>query len=241
MDHIASDTIEPVETSRAGGVKPRVYVETSVVGYLAAHPVRDVVTLGNQLATRAWWLDAPGRFDLLVSELVLEEVGAGDPTAARERIAAVASLPVLAFDKESAELSRHLIRSHAIPSSAAQGASHVAIAAVSRVDYLATWNFRHIANPRLIPRIDKSCRDRGFAPAVICTPSQLEEASVEDAERDPIMAELREIRAQVIAEVGNDPMAIMEYVRRKRAAAADSGRQPPSGEEASPIDERSEP
>ena len=107
---------------------------------------------------------------------MLQEVGAGDPTAARERIAAVASLPVLAFDKESAELSRHLIRSHAIPSGAAQDASHVAIAAVNRVDYLATWNLRHIANPRLIPLIDKSCRDRGYAPAVICTPSQLKEA-----------------------------------------------------------------
>ena len=64
---------------------------------------------------------------------------------------------------------------------------------------------------------------------------------MEETERDPIMAELREIRAQVIAEVGNDPMAIMEYVKRKRAAAADNGRQPPSSEEASPIDEPSEP
>ena len=64
---------------------------------------------------------------------------------------------------------------------------------------------------------------------------------MEETERDPIMAELREIRAQVIAEVGNDPMAIMEYVKRKRAAAAASGRQPPHGEEASPMDEHSEP
>ena len=64
---------------------------------------------------------------------------------------------------------------------------------------------------------------------------------MEETEHDPIMAELREIRAQVVAEVGNDPMAIMEYVKRKRAAAADSGRQPPRGEEASPKDERSEP
>ena len=62
-----------------------------------------------------------------------------------------------------------------------------------------------------------------------------------DAERDPIMAELREIRAQMVAEAGNDLMAIKEYVKRKRAAAAGSGGQPPRGEDASPLDERSQP
>lgn len=64
---------------------------------------------------------------------------------------------------------------------------------------------------------------------------------MEDAERDPIMAELREIRAQMVAEAGNDLMAIKEYVKRKRAAAADSGGQPPRAEDASPLDERSQP
>lgn len=222
-------------------MNPQVYVETSVVGYLTARPARDVVTLGNQLATRAWWPDVPNCFDLVVSELVLEEVAAGEPTAARDRLAAVAALPVLAFDKESADLVHHLIQSHAIPSAAAQHAAHVAIATVNRVDYLATWNLRHIANPRLIPLMDKSCRDGGYAPAVICTPSQLQRHDVDDTERDPIMAELREIRAQVVAEVGNDPRAIMEYVKRKRAAAAGSGGQPPRGESASALGERSEP
>lgn len=222
-------------------MNPRVYVETSVVDYLTARPARDVVMLGNQLATRAWWLETPNRFDIVVSESVLEEVAAGDPTEARDRLAAVASLPVLAFDKESADLGRQLIQSHAIPSGAEQDAAHVAIAAVSGVDYLATWNLRHIANPRLIPLIAKLCRDRGYAPAVTCTPNQLQRHDVEDTERDPIMAELREIRAQLVAEVGNDPRAIMEYVKRKRAAAAGSGGQPPRGESASALGERSEP
>ena len=65
---------------------------------------------------------------------------------------------------------------------------------------------------------------------------------MEDEERDPIMAELREIRAQVVAEVGSDLMAIMEYVKRERAAAAaKSGGQAPRDEKASALDERSEP
>lgn len=212
-DPIPIDTNKSAERARVGRARPRVYVETSVVAYLTAPPVRDVVTLGDQIATREWWLDAPGRFDLVVSELVLEEIAPGDLTAARDRLDSVASLPVLAFDRESAELRRHLIQSHAIPSDAKQEAAHVAVAAVNRVDYLATWNLRNIANPRLIPQIDKACRDRGYAPAVICTPSQLTSHDTQDKERDPIMAELREIRAQLVARVGSDPMALIEYVR----------------------------
>lgn len=172
---------------------------------------------------------------------MLQEVSAGDPTAARDRLATIASLLVLAFGNESAELSRHLIQGHAIHSGEGQYAAHVAIATVNRVDYLATWNFRHIANPRLIPLIDKSCRDMGYSPVVICTPSQLDEHNAEDAERDPILAELRQIRAQVVAEAGNDPKAIMKYAGRKRGAAAESGRQSAGGEDASPTDECAQP
>ena len=176
-----------MERARAGGAKPRVYVETSVIDYLTARPERDVVTLGNQLATREWWLDAPGHFDLVVSDIVLQEASAGDLAAARDRLAAIASLPALAFDKESAELSRHWIQSHAVHSGEGPYAAHVAIATVNRVDYLATCNLRHIANPRLIPLIDMSCRNMGYSPAVVCTPSQLNEHNVEAAERDLII------------------------------------------------------
>ena len=64
---------------------------------------------------------------------------------------------------------------------------------------------------------------------------------MEDRERDPIVAELREFRAQVVAEVGKTPKAISEYVKSKRRAAAKSGRPSPRGKDASPLDEHSEP
>lgn len=68
-------------------MKPTVYVETSVVSYLAARLTRDVVILGNQVVTREWWRDAAERFEPVVSRLVFEEAGAGDPKAARDRLA----------------------------------------------------------------------------------------------------------------------------------------------------------
>ena len=214
-----------MERKGAGHAKLRVYVETSVVSYLTARIARDVVTSENQLATRDWWQEAPNRFDLVVSELVIQEASAGDPTAVRDRLAAIASLRILEADKESAKLSRSLIRGHAMTPHAESDAMHVAIAVANGVDYLVTWNLRHIANPRLIPQIDKACRARGYAPVMIRTPSQLRTFSMQDTERDPIMAELREIRARMAVEAGgNDPMKIMAYVRSKRKSPTTDSR-----------------
>ena len=47
-------------------MKPRVYVETSVVSYLTARPARDVVVAGRQQSTRDWWATAPRRFELVI-------------------------------------------------------------------------------------------------------------------------------------------------------------------------------
>ena len=139
----------------AGHAKPQVYVETSVVSYLTARIARDVVTSENQLATRDWWQDAPDRFDLVVSELVIQEASAGDPKAVRDRLAALASLRILEADERSGDLSHSLIQRHAMTPHAKSDAMHVAVAEANGVDYLVTWNLRHIANPRLIPRSTK--------------------------------------------------------------------------------------
>ena len=129
-------------------MKPRVYVETSVVSYLTARPARDIVVAGRQQSTRDWWATASRRFELVISELVLEEAGVGDPEAANARLAALAPLGVLGTSAEALKLTQRLLAAGAVPSRAAQDAAHVAIAAAHGVDFLATWNFRHIATRR---------------------------------------------------------------------------------------------
>ena len=69
-----------------------------------------------------------------------------------------------------------LVACGAVPASQPRDALHIAIAAVNGVQYLATWNFKHIANPMLQGRIASVCRQGGFEPPVICTPEQLLEA-----------------------------------------------------------------
>ena len=159
---------------------PKVYVETSVVSYLTAWPSRDVVILGNQVATRESWREAASRFELVVSSLVIEESSAGDPEAAGARLAALESVHVITAGDDAIELGRVLVGVRAFPAEAATDAAHAAIAVVNGVDYLVTWNMKHLANPVAAARIGQVCRDAGHEPPVICTPSQLMEMEHEE-------------------------------------------------------------
>ena len=163
-------------------MKPRVYVETSIVSYLTARPARDIVIAGRQQSTRDWWATASSRFELVISQLVREEAGVGDPDAATARLAALAPLARLAFPKEALELAQRLVDAGAVPRQAAQDAAHVAIAAVHGVEFLVTWNFRHIANATARRRIEAVCRDSGIDPPVLCTPEELTESEEVDDE-----------------------------------------------------------
>ena len=163
-------------------MKPRVYVETSIVSYLTARPARDIVIAGRQQSTRDWWATASRRFELVISELVREEAGVGDPDAANARLAALAPLARLAASMEARELAQRLVDAGAVPRRAAQDAAHVAIAAVHGVEFVATWNFRHIANATARRQIESVCRDSGIDPPVLCTPEELTEAEEVDDE-----------------------------------------------------------
>jgi predicted nucleic acid-binding protein len=161
-------------------MKPKAYIETTVVSYLTAWPSRDVVIAGRQQTTRDWWQDAADRFELVASGLVVYEAGAGDSDAARARLATLESVTMLDATEEAAELAQQLIDSGAVPQKAAEDAGHIAIAVTNGVEYLVTWNCRHIANATMRSHIDRVCREAGYEPTVICTPSELMGSDDED-------------------------------------------------------------
>ena len=119
----------------------------------------------------------------MISELVREEAAAGDRDAAQSRLAAISSLPVITATVEVTRLAQALVEATAVPERAAQDAVHIAIAAVHRVPFLVTWNFRHIANVAARPLIEAVCRHSGIPRASAgvrepsirrwCTPEQL--------------------------------------------------------------------
>ena len=153
-----------------------IYLESSVVSYLAARPSRDLVVAGNQQVTRDWWETRGGECELFISEVVVAECAAGHPTAASEREAFLAGLPILATTEEAEALADALLAAMALPQRAAVDALHIGVAAVNGIDILLTWNCAHIANPFMQPQINAACVEFGVIPPTICTPLQLIEA-----------------------------------------------------------------
>lgn len=158
-------------------MKPTVYIETTVVSYLTAWPSRDVIRLSHELITREWWDVASRQFDLYTSDLVEQEASAGDPSAAAERLKALAGLPRLAITDAAIELAEAIATALVLPDRARPDAVHVAVAAVHGVSYLLTWNCTHLANPTFADKIERACAGAGLTAPRICTPEQLMEAS----------------------------------------------------------------
>jgi predicted nucleic acid-binding protein len=153
-------------------MKPRVFIETTIPSYLTAWTSADLVRAAHQKLTKAWWIERE-KYELYTSRLVLQECEAGDPTAAAERMAAIAGIPLLQQSDAVADLAVALVRSVPLPPKAISDSLHIATAAVHGIQYLLTWNCTHIANVTLRPRIESVCRDSGYEPPLICTPEEL--------------------------------------------------------------------
>jgi len=150
-----------------------VYVETSIVSYLTARPPRDLLAAAWQRATVDWWDTQRSRFRLYVSDVVVEEAGRGDADASARRVEALAGIPRLAVTDPVVALSKRLIQDGALPATALGDAVHIAVSAVHGVDYLLTWNCRHIANAETRPLVRSVCAILGHPCPEICTPHEL--------------------------------------------------------------------
>jgi predicted nucleic acid-binding protein len=154
-------------------VKSRLYLETTIPSYLTSRPSRDLIVAGHQQVTREWWERRRAAFQLHLSQLVIDEVSAGDPAAARERLKTLRDLPLLDITPEVTELASRIMASGKIPRKAATDAAHIAIAAVHGMDFLLTWNCVHIANATNARALALICQEHGYECPVICTPEEL--------------------------------------------------------------------
>lgn len=149
-----------------------VYVETSIVSYLSGRPSHDVVVAAHQELTRQWWKGRRG-YRLFISQIVRDEAALGDPTARSRRRRALRGIPALGVGEEATRLAGELIRRGALPKKATVDAFHISIAAAHQIDYLLTWNCKHIANATMRGTIEAICRSVGLKPPIICTPEEL--------------------------------------------------------------------
>jgi hypothetical protein len=150
-----------------------VYLETTFISYLAARPSRDLLVAAHQQATQEWWANRRSEFENCVSQVVIDEASAGDSAEVQKRLAIISGLPALEITEDAEALTEAILAAGILPPQAVRDAAHVAVAAVHAIDYLLTWNCKHLANAQIARRIALVCEKLGHRMPIICTPEEL--------------------------------------------------------------------
>ena len=150
-----------------------VYIETTILSYLVANPAKDVVIAGHQLTTQEWWSARRTNFNCFISQVVVDEISEGDPSEVRKRLAVAGTLDALAVTVDVDKLTESIMNSRVLPPKAVRDAAHIAVATVHNVQYLLTWNCKHLANAQIAKRIAGICKAAGYEMPTICTPEEL--------------------------------------------------------------------
>jgi len=149
-----------------------VFIETTIPSYYVARRSRDIVQAARQELTMEWWDNRRSRYELLSSQIVVDEAARGEEAMAEKRLAMIADVPLLVISDSVVEIAEELLADDVVPEKASDDAFHLACAGVHEVDFLLTWNCKHIANPHNRHRIQK-CFDRHqIRMPVICTPEE---------------------------------------------------------------------
>ncbi len=160
-------------------MKPTLYLETSVVGYYTGRPSRDLIVAGRQQITRDWWENERHKYSLHISALVLRESQRGEPEAIKRRESAIRGILLLGTTDQTEGLAEALVKDGPIPAEYPEDALHIALASTNRMDFLLTWNFRHINNARMKSDVMRIVARFGCECPVICTPEELLETDYE--------------------------------------------------------------
>ena len=208
-------------------IKPRVYIEPTVISYLAARPSSNPVLAARQRASQQLWEDYADRFEFVISDIVNNEVRLGDANAAQRRLEVISSLRVLEILPEVDVLGQKLLGTGAVPRNSEPDAQHIAIATVHGVEYLVSWNHKHIVNENKREHINQVCQAAGFQPTTLCTPIELMEDTQmkETPEKcpefdpetytDPILEECYRIKAEISAQFKN-PGEYYKYLKARQ-------------------------
>jgi predicted nucleic acid-binding protein len=154
-------------------MKETVYLETSVVSYYTSWPSRDIIVLAHQEITREWWSKSMKRFDVFISEVVIEESSLGDPIAAKKRLEELKNFPHLELNDKVEQMAQVYVEKLNIPEKALRDAVHLSVSCVHNIDYLVTWNCTHLANAEIIKRLIRINNSYNIKTPIICTPEEL--------------------------------------------------------------------
>lgn len=150
-----------------------VYIETSILGYLTARPSRNLVVAANVQVTREWWETSRNNFELYTSQAVVKEVSQGDAEMAAQRLEILRGFSLVELNQSVLDLAEQFLQRSNLPAKADVDAVHIAAATIHGMDYLLTWNCKHIANAQIQGKLAKISLDFGYVLPVLCTPYEL--------------------------------------------------------------------
>ena len=152
-----------------------IYIETSIFGYLTARPTDNLILAANIKVTQDWWDEYHGLLVLYTSEIVEDEAAKGDEAIADRRLKLLQSLIFLDLTEEAIMLAQEFLQQSNLPSKAANDSLHMALATVYGLDYLLTWNCKHMANAQVQRKLSQISVDLGYKLPFICTPYEFME------------------------------------------------------------------
>lgn len=154
-------------------MKPKLYIETSVISYYTSRPSRDLIVAGHQQITQEWWTRQIQQYEPHVSEVVLDEISRGDVIAAQSRLEAAEGFIPLEITSDVIGLAQEYYAALELPDKARLDSIHLALAVQHGMDYLVSWNFIHIVGARPRGIVQAINYSRGIVTPIICTPEEL--------------------------------------------------------------------
>ncbi len=155
--------------------KQTVYIETSIISYLTSRPSRDLLIAANQKLTYDWWHKSKNKFDCYISDFVLFEISRGDKEASAKRLSTVQDIKLLEYTREIEELAQKYMEILRIPQRSYVDSVHLALSVWHKIDYLISWNCKHIANAIVLHTLMEYNKNNSLFVPILCTPSELSE------------------------------------------------------------------
>ncbi|MEK6556766.1 MAG: type II toxin-antitoxin system VapC family toxin [Candidatus Margulisiibacteriota bacterium] len=153
--------------------KKKVYIESTIPSYLVGRSSRDIIVLAHQDITQTWWVKCRHKFDLFVSPAVVKEVSDGDSTLSEKRLELIENITMLDFHEDIEKLAMQYFSKFSIPQKSVLDVFHIAYAVFHKIDFLLTWNCKHLANANIIQSLYRLNDRLGHTTPVICTPEEL--------------------------------------------------------------------
>jgi hypothetical protein len=131
------------------------------------------VVAANIQITREWWDTRRHSFQLYSSQAVVEETSQGDADMAAQRLEIIRDFILLDLDQSVLNLAEQFLERSSLPAKADIDAIHIAAATIHNMDYLLTWNCKHIANAQIQRKLAEISLDFGYELPILCTPYEL--------------------------------------------------------------------